>query len=269
MYVTRAHDEDFCVQVGRLNNHITAGHKTLHQNPDLTFRQNDRLSTGFHSYQTQSKLDDHPVSPPKTVSSHHKTTTCETYVRYEKYAINKELHDSLNQLFKDHEAEFKSIGGFRDTVYFGEYNYRYTGGEHTARDIPVVVKNLVEQLRPLYSDPKVQMNFCLITRYKNGKDFIPPHRDDETFINPASEIITVSLGAKRVMKFTANDEQDIKKLELDNCSVLVSSRFCQDHWKHEIEEDEEISEIRYSITLRNMSPVFLNSTALIGDSNTK
>ena len=274
--ITHALDDDICRQVSEVTKKQTAHDNKLHilqNNTELILQSKNCVPPlPSHLIQRQNEADLNPtrsVSPAMTVSAHHTKPTCEPYIRYEKDAVNNELHQSLTKLFNDHDAEFKPIGGCRDTLYFGEYNYRYTGGEHAARDAPVVIGNLIEHLRPFYSDPNAEMNSCLITRYKNGADCIPPHRDDEPFINPTSEIVTVSFGVKRVMKFTDNGNQDIRRLELDDGSVLISSRYCQDFWKHEIEKDESVSKTRYSITLRHMSPVYLNSTALIGDSNTK
>ena len=50
--------------------------------------------------------------------------------------------------------------------------------------------------------------------------------------------------------------------------MLVTSRHAQDFWLHEIKKDES-PEVRYSFTLRDVSPHFINSTIILGDSNTR
>ena len=113
------------------------------------------------------------------------------------------------------------------------------------------------------------INSCLITRYDTGKNTIPPHRDDELFINPESEIVTVSLETARVLKFTDNSGTLTKEIKVDSGSAYTMSRYSQDFWKHRIDEDNLVQEPRFSFTFRHIAPHFSNSTVLIGDSNTR
>ena len=124
-------------------------------------------------------------------------------------------------------------------------------------------------MRPHLTNPSSWINSCLVNRYKNGNNHIPAHRDDEAFIDPDSEIITVSIGQKRTMKFSDNKCNITKELSLANNSVLISNRFAQDFWLHGIDEDDTVDEMRYSFTFRHLSPHFVNSTVVIGDSNTR
>ena len=71
------------------------------------------------------------------------------------------------------------------------------------------------------------------------------------------------------MKFIDNMSINNKELQLDDSSVLITSRFAQDFWLHCIDEDHSISDVRYSFTFRHIAPHFANSTIIIGDSNTK
>ena len=95
------------------------------------------------------------------------------------------------------------------------------------------------------------------------------HEILRAYIDPESEIITVSIGCKRPMKFVNNTSTVTEELSLADSSVLITSRYAQDFWIHSIEPDSEISEDRYSFTFRHLSPGFANSTVLIGDSNTR
>ena len=87
-------------------------------------------------------------------------------------------------------------------------------------------------VRPNLSDPKSWINSCLITRYDDGVSSIPLHSDDETFVDPESEILTVSIGATRTVKFIDKEENTTKSLEVVYGSAYVMSRFSQDFWKH-------------------------------------
>ena len=55
---------------------------------------------------------------------------------------------------------------------------------------------------------------------------------------------------------------------LADSSLCTYSRFSQDFWTHGISKEESEDGIHYSFTFRNIAPHFLNSTVIIGDSNT-
>jgi len=113
----------------------------------------------------------------------------------------------------------------------------------------------------------VALNSCLVTRYKDGSKHIPPHRDNELVIDPESLIVTVSLGAEREISFADNHGTNTKELLLESGSILVTSRYAQDFWLHGIKPDDSEG-VRYSFTFRHIAPHYINSTIIIGDSNT-
>jgi hypothetical protein len=135
--------------------------------------------------------------------------------------------------------------------------------------MPKELSDLLEYIRPRLPDPEATINSCLISRYNDGSQYIPPHRDNEPVIDPESHIVTVTIGAERKMTFTDNASTRSEELLLQDGSILVASRFCQDFWLHGIDKDtSEGLGVRYSFTFRNISPHYINSTILIGDSNT-
>ena len=216
-------------------------------------------------------VDDNSKPTPVTASPHIKESapTCDPYVSYTENVVAGDLHAELLKFLADNKDKFTTVGESRDVLYFGEYGYRYGGVYHEACETPAVIQDLLDCARPTMTKPNDWMNSCLINRYTNGTKHIPPHRDDEPYIDPESEIVTVSLGCTRPMKFVNNTSTVTKELPLADSSVLITSRFAQDFWVHSIDADDSISDIRYSFTFRYLSPYFANSTLLIGDSNTK
>ena len=208
---------------------------------------------------------------PMTLSggSLRSTPTCPPYAKYVENVVTEELRGELLNFLNDDKDNFSTVGGCRDVLYFGEYGYRYGGVYHKACRTPEVIQDLLDCVRPNMANPRDWINSCLINRYDNGEKHIPPHRDDEAYIDPESEIITVSIGCKRPMKFVNNDSTVTEELPLADSSVLIFTRYAQDFWTHTIERDDEITEVRYSFTFRHLYPGFANSTALIGDSNTR
>lgn len=226
-------------------------------------------STSSAETPSSGAMQPNTVSPHLNKKKKREEVVCAPYSVYKDEAVTQELKDRLLNFVESMEDSFKTIGteNSRDVLYYGEYGYRYSGGEHKPQPIPDIIKELIESVKPNISNPDSSINSCLVSRYQTGSNCIPPHRDDEAVIDPESDIVTVSIGAERNMSFTSDNGKikDIKVLK--DRSVIVSSRFAQDFWVHSIEPCES-AEVRYSFTLRHIAPHFINSTIILGDSNT-
>ena len=230
----------------------------------------DIITSGCNSAATSNTIPG-AVVEPNTISPHARPNQppCDPYVKYVANAVSDTMNQSVKAFVSEHQGEFVNIGGCRETLYYGEFGYRYNGGKHDAKAMPAPITDLLNAVRAQCSQPDACLNSCLITRYKSGTDHIPPHRDDEPVFDPQSEIVTVSIGAQRDMEFSDNSGVNSQTLSLENNSVLVSSRFAQDFWVHGIKKCDDPCEERISFTFRNISPHFLNSTVIVGDSNTR
>ena len=193
---------------------------------------------------------------------------CEPFVRHVNNGVENELQQLVKNFFVDTADEFRSTSSNCDTAYFGKFGYRYTGGSYEAKPMPPVLENLLEHLRPHLRNPTAVVNSCLVRRFKDGSQYTLPHRDDDLVFNPESEMLSYFVGATRKMKFSNNEGTEVKDLPLHDGSVLVTSRRSQDFWVHGIEASET-TETCYSITFQHVAPYFINSTVLIGDSNTR
>lgn len=200
-------------------------------------------------------------------------TPCEPYLHYKPGSIPDDIKRELLDHFKANETNFTPMrDGSRDVLYYGEHSYKYTGHEHPKKEMPPVISKLLslakETLAP--NQETINLNSCLVTRYKTSANHIPLHRDDEPVIDPESLIITASLGASRTMSFENNDQSQQETLTLEDGSMLSCSRFSQDFWKHGIIPESQPSDEgeRISLTFRNISPHYINSTIILGDSNT-
>ena len=198
----------------------------------------------------------------------HHTPSCHPYESLQEDFIEPDQAEVLDKFTAERASDFGKISDSRDVLYFGEYKYKYAGVSHDESPIPDSIQTIINNI--LLEHPKSKINSCLVTRYTNGKHFCPPHSDDEPFIDPASKIFTLSIGAKRSMRFSnRSNSQETKSIDLTPCSLLTFDRHSQDFWHNSVVADDSIADCRYSFTFRHLSPVFLNSTAVIGDSNTK
>ena len=105
------------------------------------------------------------------------------------------LDDNDTSLLLDsvRPLQFDPIGA-RAIFYAGTQDYQYAGVTHTAQEIPPSIKSIIGKL----SCPNdAIVNSVLVTKYKDGADFIPAHADDEEVICPWSKIYTLSLGGNK------------------------------------------------------------------------
>ena len=216
----------------------------------------------------QYTLEPNTASPHATMTE----TPCKPYESYETNVVPQELKAELLEFVQGVSTEFVDADSenSRQLLYFGDYSYRYPGKELPAKKPPPILMKLLDTVDPKTGENRtLQANSCLITRYNSGASHIPMHRDDEAVIDPESHILTVSLGASRTMTFMNNNESQVDTVCLEDCSLLVTSRFAQDFWKHGIlPESEDDPSQRFSFTFRHIAPHFINSTILLGDSNT-
>ena len=91
--------------------------------------------------------------------------------------------------------------------------------------------------------------FCILNRYRNGKDSIAAHRDykDSTI---DSNIFGISIGADRSMIFRELSGQKRRiKIRLEAGSLYGMLGHCQSEWTHEIPKESR-NEERISLTYR-------------------
>ena len=102
---------------------------------------------------------------------------------------------------------------------------------------------------------------CLVTKYEDGKCSINPHSDDEPCIDSNSKIYTISFGSTRVLNmYTVSGDFRKFDLELKHGMVHTMSRASQDIWRHGIDREPEVSNMRISFTFRHIHPVRATDT---------
>ena len=93
----------------------------------------------------------------------------------------------------------------------------------------------------------------LINYYRNGKDRVAWHSDDEKELGKNPVIASVSLGAERKFKLRHKKfkENQLKhEVLLANGSLLVMSGTTQHHWMHEVPRTAKPIGPRINLTFR-------------------
>ena len=241
---------------------LTAGIETLTSQQTAAPQQ---TATAVHG-----QVYPNTVSPKATKSTE---PPCNAYKLYKESAVPVELKEELISFLASNKSDFAAASteeNSRQVMYFGKHRYKYKGADHESKEMPETIGKLLSLVQENLPEgcPR-DLNSCLIHHYANGKSSIPLHRDDEPVIDPESPIVTVSLGAARTLTFHSNGNVKKEDRNLEDRSMLVCSRRSQDFWAHKLLSDEELVEERYSFTFRNIGPQFLNSTVILGDSNTR
>jgi alkylated DNA repair dioxygenase AlkB len=98
-----------------------------------------------------------------------------------------------------------------------------------------------------------KINSSLLNYYRDGNDYIKYHADDELIFGSNPTISMLTFGCDRELKFRRNnkDENNLdKSFLIKSGSLFIMSGAVQKYYKHGIEKDKEIKDVRYSITFR-------------------
>ena len=204
------------------------------------------LDTSSYLHQSQMVL-----SPPDVTVTPHFLTESE---------VTKLLTDikSLN---------FEPIGA-RSVFYAGLHDYSYSGATHKANIIPPPIKHIMAKLP---CDKNAQVNSVVITKYRDGNDYLPAHSDNEKSICPWSNIFNVSLGETRKMIVKSLADKSVAhEYELTSGCLNVMSTEMQKLWTHEIPQDTSVCNERFSLTFRYIDSKFMvEENSLQQPSNTR
>lgn len=99
-----------------------------------------------------------------------------------------------------------------------------------------------------------RFNSVLVNLYRNERDSIGWHSDDERELGSNPVIASLSLGEVRTFKFRHKTRKDQKtiSLALTDGSLLVMAGTTQKCWRHAIDKEREAKGQRINLTFRNV-----------------
>lgn len=128
--------------------------------------------------------------------------------------------------------------------------YRYSGTRFAPHPWLPELAALRERLRAELGAP---FNSVLANLYRDGRDAMGWHSDDEPELGPAPVIVSVSLGAPR--RFVLKHRRDPAlrhALVLEPGSLLVMAGATQRHWKHALPRTAKPVGARINLTFRQV-----------------
>jgi len=114
-------------------------------------------------------------------------------------------------------------------------------------------QNLIQIKRAIEPIAKVNFNSVLINYYRDGKDRVAWHSDDEKELGQNPVIGSISLGAERKFKMRHRQYKTngLKyAIMLNHGSFLLMKGTTQHHWMHEIPRTSKPTDPRINLTFR-------------------
>ena len=129
-------------------------------------------------------------------------------------------------------------------------SYTYSGIRMDAKPWTKNLLVIKESIEPI---AKTTFNSVLINYYRDGKDRVAWHSDDEKELGKNPVIASVSLGAERKFKLRHKkykENQLQHEVFLQSGSLLLMSGSTQHHWLHEIPRTAKPIGPRINLTFR-------------------
>ncbi len=115
-------------------------------------------------------------------------------------------------------------------------------------------KELLEIKKKIEQVTGYEFNSCLLNYYRDGKDGMGWHQDNEKELGINPIIASVTLGQSRPFQLKHISKPELKKIDipLTNGSLLIMAGETQHHWKHQIPKTTKNLAKRINLTFRKI-----------------
>ncbi|NRF40252.1 alpha-ketoglutarate-dependent dioxygenase AlkB [Pedobacter foliorum] len=138
----------------------------------------------------------------------------------------------------------------RFTAFYGDdgVNYTYSGITMYATPWTATLLRIKESIEMML---ETKFNACLLNHYRDGKDYMGWHRDNEKNLGKFPVIASVSFGASRIFQFrNYKDKLPIVSIELTHGSLLIMKGGTQQYWEHRLPKTVVETQPRINLTFR-------------------
>ena len=148
----------------------------------------------------------------------------------------------------------KDVPEPRLSSWHGEVAHRYSS--LTQMLIPIgwsgMPAHLHERVQALCG---VRFNSMLANLYRDGRDAMGWHADDEPELGPSPVIASLSFGAARRFAMRRKDDHaDVRHIVLAHGSLLIMAGDMQRHWQHALARTSQPLGERINLTFRLTQP---------------
>ena len=148
----------------------------------------------------------------------------------------------------------KSISAPRLTSWFSDpmVSYRYSGKKRFGKPF---TPELFQLRQILNARLNVHFNFVLANFYRDGKDYVGWHADDEPDLGSRPLIASVSLGESRRFRVRHNSRKVTESIDLVHGSLLIMRGQSQSHFKHCLAKTKRLVNSRINLTFRTIQSI--------------
>jgi alkylated DNA repair dioxygenase AlkB len=179
---------------------------------------------------------------------------------YRDYFCKEESDKLLHELLRGIEWKQDSIKYYgkemdlpRLTAWYGDFDTSYTYSNIAMKSSEwtptlLYVKEKVEEVAG------VEFNSVLLNLYRNGKDSVSWHRDNEPELGKNPVIASVSFGDKRRFQFKHISKKELGRVDVDltHGSLLIMKGSTQEFWLHQIPKTSKLVNPRVNLTFRRI-----------------
>ena len=138
----------------------------------------------------------------------------------------------------------------RQTAWYGDAGavYEYSGIKMEPLPWTPGLATIRDRLKTAFGD---SFNSVLLNRYRDGRDAMGWHSDDEQSLGINPVIGSLSLGATRRFRLQHKDKKHLKhSIDLNHGSYLRMAGSTQHHWRHCITRTQRACAVRVNLTFR-------------------
>ena len=138
----------------------------------------------------------------------------------------------------------------RLTAWHGTRSYRYSGIANAPQPWTPVLAELRDRLEAFLG---ASFNSVLCNRYRDGRDSVAWHADDEPELGMEPVIASISLGQARKFSFKRRDGAGARvDLTLEHGALLIMRGPTQRHWLHQVPKTTQPLAPRINLTYRRI-----------------
>ena len=128
-------------------------------------------------------------------------------------------------------------------------NYKYSGKKLNRQSW---TKDLTMIRKKIYEEFKIDFNSVLVNYYRDRKDSMGWHSDDEKELGPNPTIASISFGSERDLVFRNKiSKETLSIAQAQGCLILIDGK-TQKNWQHSIKKTRKVIGPRINLTFRNI-----------------
>ncbi len=141
----------------------------------------------------------------------------------------------------------------RLTAWYGDTGKSYTYSKIAMEPAPWSPP-LMEIKEAVEAEAGTTFNSVLLNLYRDGRDGVAWHSDDEAELGQTPVIASVSLGTTRKFQLRSKTNPAVRReLELTHGSLLLMRGPTQQHWQHQVPKTSRRVSPRVNLTFRHIN----------------